>query len=204
MTNYQKPETIPKPSVETKPTVEKVISGEVTKPSNASRFGGFIMSTGKEAGRYILKDVLLPAVKAMLSDMTTKGVNRILYGASGRPAMAQGSAPQSRVSYSSMYSRSSQPVDRPPAVSRARNDYQNYIFASRSDVEAVIDNLANIAMSWDTVSVADLYDLIGMEQQSYTDNSWGWSDLRDARVREVRDGWVLDLPAPSYFDRGRR
>ncbi len=49
---------------------------------------------------------------------------------------------------------------------------------------------------YETVSVADLYELLGVEA-SYTDEKWGWVDLRDAGIRRVRDGYLLDLPKPE-------
>ena len=43
------------------------------------------------------------------------------------------------------------------------------------------------------VSVADLYDLVGIAG-SYTDNKYGWTDIRNASVVRVRDGYVIKLP----------
>jgi hypothetical protein len=49
---------------------------------------------------------------------------------------------------------------------------------------------------YETVSVADLYELLGVTS-SYTDEKWGWVDLREATIRRVRDGYLLDLPKPE-------
>jgi hypothetical protein len=43
------------------------------------------------------------------------------------------------------------------------------------------------------VSVADLYDLVGVTG-NYTDNKYGWTDIRSASVIRVRDGYMLKLP----------
>lgn len=42
-------------------------------------------------------------------------------------------------------------------------------------------------------SVADLYDLVGKTCE-YTDNNYGWNDIRSAAVVRVRDGYLLKLP----------
>jgi len=50
------------------------------------------------------------------------------------------------------------------------------------------------------VSVADLYELVGI-QGSYTDNKYGWTkNIRNASVVRVRDGYLLKLPKALPFD----
>ena len=44
-----------------------------------------------------------------------------------------------------------------------------------------------------TVSVADLYDLVGISG-NYTDNKYGWTNIRNAEPIRVRDGYMLKLP----------
>ena len=46
---------------------------------------------------------------------------------------------------------------------------------------------------FDVVSVADLFDMAGISC-NYTDNKYGWTDLRNARVERVRDGYIINLP----------
>ena len=49
------------------------------------------------------------------------------------------------------------------------------------------------------VSVADLYDLVGISG-NYTDNKYGWTNLRNSDVQRVRDGYLLKLPKALPFD----
>ena len=46
---------------------------------------------------------------------------------------------------------------------------------------------------FEVVSVADLFDMAGVSC-NYTDNKYGWTDLQDARVERVYDGYVIRLP----------
>jgi hypothetical protein len=46
---------------------------------------------------------------------------------------------------------------------------------------------------YEVVSVADLNDLVGFET-SYVDQKWGWTYLGNARVRPIREGFLVDLP----------
>lgn len=44
------------------------------------------------------------------------------------------------------------------------------------------------------VSVADLYDLVGITG-NYTDNKYGWTNIRNAEpVRAMGGGYMLKLP----------
>ena len=43
--------------------------------------------------------------------------------------------------------------------------------------------------------MADLYDLVGMTS-NYTDNKYGWYDLRTAYIQGVSGGYVIRLPKP--------
>ena len=44
-----------------------------------------------------------------------------------------------------------------------------------------------------TVRVADLYDLVGVTGQ-YTDNNYGWTNIRNAEIVRVRDGYKIKMP----------
>jgi len=46
---------------------------------------------------------------------------------------------------------------------------------------------------FEVVSVADLFDMAGISC-NYTDNKYGWSDLKGAKVERVSDGYVIRLP----------
>ena len=46
------------------------------------------------------------------------------------------------------------------------------------------------------VSVPDIYDLVGISG-NYTDNKYGWTNLRNAEPVRVGDGYMLKLPKPG-------
>ena len=54
--------------------------------------------------------------------------------------------------------------------------------------------LDDLIDQYGVVSVADLYDLVGLTSTNYTDNKYGWTDLRHAEVRRDRDGYLLRMP----------
>lgn len=67
------------------------------------------------------------------------------------------------------------------------------MLVSRDEAELVIERLSDILENYDVASVADLYDLVGLPT-TYIDNKWGWTNLAYANVRQVREGYLIDLP----------
>lgn len=171
--------------------VEKIISGNARakKKSEFSKFADVFVS--EDAGNvksYILMEVLVPAVKKAVSDIVTNGIDMLLYGETG---VHKRNGASSKVSYRSYYDRS----NRSTSSSRTRNgySYDDIILDNRGEAEEVLLRMDEIVATYGTVSVADLYDLVGITG-AYTDNKYGWTDIRSASVVRVRDGYMIKLP----------
>lgn len=171
--------------------VEKIISGnaKAKKKSEFSKFADVFVS--EDAGNvksYILMDVLVPAVKKAISDIVTNGIDMLLYGETG---VHKRNGASSKVSYRSYYDRS----NRSSSSSRTRSgySYDDIILDNRGEAEEVLSRMDEIVATYGTVSVADLYDLVGITG-AYTDNKYGWTDIRNASVVRVRDGYMIKLP----------
>ena len=67
------------------------------------------------------------------------------------------------------------------------------ILESRAEAEDVISSMEKIIETYGFVRVADLYDLVGITC-NYTDNNYGWTNIRSAESVKVRDGYMLKLP----------
>ena len=137
---------------------------------------------------YIVMDVLVPAVKKAISDIVRDGIDMILYGESRGRKSSSGS---SYVSYRD-YSRKDDDRFRD---SRARSGYNHddIILESRGEAEEVLLRMDELIETYGNVSVADLYDLVGKSCE-YTDNKYGWTNIRNAEPIRVRDGYMLKLP----------
>ena len=57
----------------------------------------------------------------------------------------------------------------------------------------------DILEKYGMVSVADLYDLVGVTG-NYTDNKYGWTNLSNAEIVRVRDGYQIKLPRARVLD----
>ena len=173
--------------------VEKVIKGtaKVKKKSELGKFKDiFISDDAKNVKQYVFLDVLVPAIKKAVSDIVTDGISMILYGETGH---GKKSSTASRVSYRSYYD--DRRDDRRYSENRTRTgySYDDIILDSRGEAEEVLSRMDELIDTYSMVSVADLYDLIGVTG-NYTDNKYGWTNIRNAEVVRVREGYLLKLP----------
>ena len=187
--------------------VQKVVKGQarVKKKPPAKKVGDAILGEDvSEVKSYLIWDVFIPAVKDMIADLVKKGIDAMLFGGTEAPRNIDRRRGTSRPSYSDYYDRNRdrryddrRRTRRPNR--RAVHEFDDILFADRFDAENVLSCMDDITMEYGMVSVADFYELAGEEGQ-YTDNKYGWGDVRDARVVKVRDGWIIDLPKPEPID----
>ena len=181
--------------------IESVISGDIVrrkKPLRKKFSEVFIAGSAKTAIGYALWEVLLPAAKDTVVEVITQGVERLFFGESRRRgSLPPQSGPTGYVQYHRMgqQSRLSSPQRVISRQARARHDFDEIVLEERTDAEEVIDRLFDLVSRYESATVADLYELVGLSS-SHTDHKWGWTDIRGAGVSRSRDGYVLDLPEP--------
>ena len=194
--------------------LEKVITGEASrrkKPLSKRLSENFVNGDAKSVWNFIAYDLLIPAAKDMLADAVSQGFERMLFGESsgrgvrpGRAGRTNGYTSYNRMSGPSTRYGGMQPVvnDPRPTLSRQARSTHNFdeiVLETRADAEEVIDRLfANVAQ-YESTTVGDLYDLVGLSG-NFADEKWGWNDLSTASVSRVRHGWLLNLPRPVPLD----
>lgn len=181
--------------------VEKVVTGKVVtkKKSGFSKFAGeFISEDAKNIKSYVIGDVLIPAFKKAISDIITDGIDIILYGGNGRSRSGRSNA--DRVSYRSYYD-DRRPSDKLTTSRYSSNSYSydDIILDSRGEAEEVLARMDELMDTYGLVRVADLKDLVGITG-SYTDNKYGWTNIRNAEIVHVRDGWMIKMPRAVAID----
>lgn len=181
-------------SPEGRKKVEKVVKGtaKIRKKNEIRKFADiFISEDIKNVKSYVFMDVLVPAIKKAISDIVTDGIDMILYGGSGR---SKRSSSASKVSYRNYYDRK---YDDRNSISDSRPkngySYDDITLESRAEAEEVLARMDELIELYGVVSVADLYDLVGVTG-NYTDNKYGWTNIRNAEPIRVRDGYMLKLP----------
>lgn len=196
--------------------VERIIDGDVIrrkKPLGRRFKETFFGSDSQSVWQYVVMDVLIPAAKDMVADATSQGIERMLFGEEhhyGRRGGRRGGR-NARTSEYTNYTRYSRayddrppfpPIDRRREVSRrarATHNFDDIILATRAEGEEVLDRLYDLLEKYETATVSDLYGMLGLSG-AYTDDKWGWTDLRGSQVRHTANGYLLDIPNPEPLD----
>lgn len=182
---------------ESEKKIEKVATGKVMtkKKSKFSKFAGEIISEDAHSvGSYIVKDVVIPAAKKLIYDIFTDGIDILLYGESRKGNKRSTS---DRVSYRNYYDRDTRPTARSYVSSGI--SYDDVGFTTRGEAEDVLSRMDEIIDTYKIVSVADFFDLAGV-RGTPTDNSYGWTSLRNATVVRERDGYRIKFPRAVPID----
>lgn len=179
--------------------LNKIVTGNVIErkaPLGKRIRDSFTGDDSRSVGSYVFFEVVLPAIKQLISDAASQGVERLLFGESSRGSGARrGYTSYNRYSSTSGSPNSSTHKPNPRAV----HDFNAIVLDNRGAAEEVIDALNELIGSYDVATVADLYELVGITG-SYTDDKWGWTSMATARVERVRDGYYLNLPRTQPLD----
>jgi hypothetical protein len=198
-----------KAPIEEKPEKQpilKVVDGDVVrkKKTLTTRIREmFFDDDSKSVFEYVIQDVLIPSAKDMINDAVSQGMERLIFGDSKRSnkpptrssVFGGGS---NRVNYN-RYSSSSTRREPNRPRSRSSHDFDDIIIPTRGEAEQVLERLGDIVDKYETASVRDLFELVG-EEFHHTDEKWGWTDLREAHVRRVNNGYLLKLPPTEPID----
>jgi len=176
-----------------KELVQPVVTGEITRRNKSfihKASDAFFAESDGTVTDYIIFEVMIPAAKNMISDAISEGVNKILFGDSRRSSSGQGSRP-GYTSYNTV--RASRPEPRMTTRQRGNHDFSDLITETRGEAEDVIEGLRTLISQYEVATVADMYALANITS-SFTDDKWGWTDLRSASIRPTRGGYLIVLP----------
>lgn len=195
-----------------RPKVEKVVKGVVKKqkPSLGKRMAETLaLDDTKNVKNYIVHDVLIPAAKSMICDIVGWGgfAEMILFSGGrhnrGPSSSIRRDSGVSRVNYGSIsrdpYRNSRDQQKESVVRTRGRFDFDDLIIPTRGEAEEVLSKLFDLTVEYGQATVADLYDACDLPTE-FTDNKWGWTDLRGVEPRRVREGYILTLPKPIPLD----
>ena len=156
----------------------------------------FFSGDAKSALSYGVYDVVIPAAKEMLLDFGRETLEKLIMGSSRRQRGAPTAGPGGYVSYNRYAMGQQQPARTISRASRVRHSFDEIVLETRAEASEVLDRLYELVDRFGSASVADLYDLVGV-QSSHTDQKWGWEELRGTGIGRVRGGYLLELPDPE-------
>lgn len=156
-------------------------------------------------GAYVNDEIVKPAIKNIIVEAVTSGINMVMYGEKGSPYRGRNSSHyigsrnvyKPNTNYGTNYrGPSAEPAQSERLVVRtSRHGVEDYIIADRLDASHVLVTLTENADMYGSVSVADYYDSIGVPSQ-YTDNNHGWTidTITRATIIPVRGGYIIKFP----------
>jgi hypothetical protein len=200
---------------ESEKTIERVpLSGEVQKrkaPMGKRIRNAFFEGSNESVKDYILLEVLIPYTKDLLAELTIGSVERKIFGdgvsRGRRPGGRHGGHAPSRFDYNGIsrgpiqqYRGREEPRQQLSRRARMSHTFEEVEFSSRPDALAILTQMVTILDQYEHVTVADFYSLVGYTPD-FTDQNWGWTDLRGTVPRRVRGGgFILDLPPTEPID----
>lgn len=207
--------TVKKPEAPVEPKkIVPVVTGEVIRRPKAWHKRWAEKFFGEDVGSvwaYVAGDVLLPAAKDMVADAVTGGVNRMVFGDNERSLGRRthrssggfgGNIPYDRYSRSTSRepSRREEPRRQPSSRTRSVHDFGEIVLESRVQAQEVLERMHELTVKYEAATVANLYELCGITP-SFTDEKWGWFNVRDGFVSRTRGGgYLLELPSPEPLD----
>lgn len=180
-----------------KKKIDKVVTGKVKtrKKTKASKFtDAFVSENSGGVMEHTVMDILVPAIKNTVLDIVWDGINIMFFGDT-KPKGNRGGNNRPNSSYVSYrsYSDNSRRDDR-SYTRRSVYEFDDILLESRGEAEDVLDSLDAIIDDYGSATVADLYELVGITG-NYTDNNYGWKNLRNADIIRVHGGdYMIRFP----------
>lgn len=167
----------------------------------------FANADAREVGLYLMREVIIPGSKDLITDLINRGTERALYGTEVTPRSrySRGASRTTKGTYTS-YDRMAKTS--PPweenrrgisPSNRALHNFEEVVIADRQEAEMVLSRLDDLIMRFDIATVSDFYQLVGITG-NYTDDKYGWNSLSSSQIVRVRDGYLIKLPPTIPLD----
>lgn len=153
--------------------------------------------------RYLTEDILIPSTKNLIWGLGTGWLEMSLYGEiKNRRARLDDRFERGRfTNYDRRFEddRSRRDRRRDDDRKRARLDFDDITFDTREEACDVLDHLVDLIADFGSASVHDFYDLAGIDAD-WTDDKYGWTNLRSAYVDYSKRGYFIILPRARVLD----
>jgi hypothetical protein len=170
-----------------------VVTGPV-KTKKKSKFAEtFLADDVSTLGSFLLKDKIIPGIKTLI----VEAVDIFLNGTTSRTSFRN--TRSGGISYIDYASKTRTVASQVEPATRTGFAYEDIVVNTRAEAEEVLTRLDEAIEAYGMVSIADLYDLVGITSD-YTDQKYGWKNLRSAEAQRVTGGYWLKLPKAIPLD----
>lgn len=192
---------------DTEVTVKKtrqIAKGKVRKQGLLRKFTRYIVEDTIESARErTIADIIVPGIKTLIFDALTDTLDLVLFGGSGEVSRSSrkrsNSRRESRTSYDRYYDEKERRRHSRGSYRDLPNDPDDIILDTRREAQNVLEELDYMIHKYGQASIADFYDIVGVTSE-FTDNKYGWTSIRDAGIRPVREGFLIILPRTRVLD----
>lgn len=167
---------------------------------------------------YLFDYVMIPSLRDGAWDILSNGLHMLLYDGESKKSVSS-----SHTAYGSFYDDNkgrskktavyySEDNDRPTVVSRSTLHYVDDVLIpdtdengirnkkkAREKAEGIIIEMNRLIEKYGLVRVSQFYESVGITG-NYTAEKYGWNNIKDVRIIEVRNGYVIEMPKPYPID----
>ncbi len=182
----------------------QIAQGKVRKQGLIRKFTRYIIEDTVESARErTLADIVIPGIKTLLFDTATEVLDLMLFGGTGDTIRSSrrrsDSRREGRTSYSRFYDERGRKSSQRESYRDLPNDPDDIILNTRREAQNALEELDYMIHKYGQASIADYYDIVGITSE-FTDNKYGWTSLRGASIRPIRDGFLIVLPRTQVLD----
>lgn len=156
----------------------------------------FVQEEPAYVGQYLLKELVLPAVKNLIFDLGSNAMQLFLFG-----EVNSGGTNANRTRYSTASSCRRVPVDNTPVPAKTcrRCSDTTFVYATRTEAQRKLYDLQDLLEDRGVISVSNYLEMLNQDIGP-NDNRYGWYNLDRAFVEQTHEGHVLNLPKPQRLD----
>lgn len=159
-------------------------------------------------GEYLVKELIIPGAKDLFMDFMSAVLWGNRSGYSGRNSSKKfGIGRNEQINYNRLSSvgqvrnrNDSRVRDDRGSIQREFN-LDNILLRTKAEADETLRQMEDYIYSYGQVSVGYLYELLNEPTSQWTVEMYGWTDLSDARITRVQNGYLLTLPRPVRFEK---
>lgn len=154
-------------------------------------------------GGYILRDVVIPAIRDTIYDMVTGGLSMALYSTPKASKAARRNGGGSIVNYGGYYSGDRTKPKQQERVDKYRTQLDIYNILLEDDPDsgrradqvgyAAMEEIQECVNRYGFVTIQDLAVALNIGNIPSTMAAWGWTDVSAARVELDRGNWYFRI-----------
>lgn len=179
--------------------IQPVVKGKVSvyKKSLGRKFQEtFLGSDFHTAFDYVKKDVLVPTIKTTLYNIVMGTLSMMLFNKPNGSAFNAFTGGTQYINYNKISTSNVKPsVPTQPQYAKPNTQFVTPLFEHKYDADEVLMILKSRIETYGRVSISDVYDACNMvDQDVFTANQFGWTNLNMAAVSRVPSGWIINFP----------